>query len=80
MHPSDSEYSLQSFEKHGMIIGWIMTLDRLMRCGRDETKLSPRVLVNGKWRYYDPVEKNDFWWHRPVKKKNNIKTRFPSAP
>ena len=66
MYPSDSDYSLQSLEKHGMIMGWMMTLDRLMRCGRDETKLAPRVLVDGKWKSYDPVEKNDFWWYTPA--------------
>ena len=62
MYPSDSEYGLQSIQKHGMLLGWIMTMDRLMRCGRDETKLSPKVFVNGTWKYYDPVENNDFWW------------------
>ena len=62
MYPSDSEYSLQSIQKHGILKGYIMTMDRLMRCGRDETKLSPKVFVNGKWKYYDPVENNDFWW------------------
>lgn len=62
MYPSDSEYSLQSIQKHGMLAGWIMTMDRLMRCGRDETKLSPEVLINGKWKTDDPVEQNDFWW------------------
>jgi len=62
MYPSDSEYSLQSIQKHGMLVGWIMAMDRLMRCGRDETRLSPQVFINGKWKTYDPVEKNDFWW------------------
>ncbi|MES0446856.1 MAG: membrane protein insertion efficiency factor YidD [Desulfobacterales bacterium] len=62
MYPSDSEYSLQSIQKHGMLVGWAMAMDRLMRCGRDETRLSPAVFINGKWKTYDPVEKNDFWW------------------
>jgi putative component of membrane protein insertase Oxa1/YidC/SpoIIIJ protein YidD len=62
MYPSDSEYGLQSIQKHGMLTGWIMAMDRLMRCGRDETRLSPKILINGKWKYFDPVEKNDFWW------------------
>lgn len=75
MYPSDSEYSLQSLQKHGMLIGWIMTMDRLMRCGRDETKLSPGVFINGKWKTYDPVDKNDFWWNdkqKPSFPGNNI--------
>jgi putative component of membrane protein insertase Oxa1/YidC/SpoIIIJ protein YidD len=62
MYPSDSEYSLQSIQKHGMLVGWVMAMDRLMRCGRDETRLSPEIFINGKWKTYDPVEKNDFWW------------------
>jgi putative component of membrane protein insertase Oxa1/YidC/SpoIIIJ protein YidD len=62
MYPSDSEYGLQSIQKHGMLMGWIMAMDRLMRCGRDETRLSPEVLIDGKWKYFDPVENNDFWW------------------
>ena len=61
MYPSDSEYSLKSVRKHGLLKGWIMAMDRLMRCGRDEAHLSPKVLINGKWKIYDPLEKNDIW-------------------
>jgi len=64
MYPSCSEYSKESIKKHGIIIGWMMTCDRLMRCGRDETKLASKIFVNGKWKYYDPVGQNDFWWTR----------------
>jgi putative component of membrane protein insertase Oxa1/YidC/SpoIIIJ protein YidD len=64
MHPSCSEYSVQALEKHGVFVGWIMTCDRLMRCGRSEMKLAPTIYVNGKAKYYDPVEKNDFWWNK----------------
>ena len=64
MYPSCSEYSKQCFQKHGFFVGWMMTCDRLMRCGRDEMKLSPRVLVDGRWKYYDPVERNNFWWSK----------------
>jgi putative component of membrane protein insertase Oxa1/YidC/SpoIIIJ protein YidD len=62
MYPSDSEYGLQSIQKHGMLIGWIMAMDRLMRSGRDEIRLAPKILINGKWKSFDPVESNDFWW------------------
>ena len=61
MHPSCSNYSAQSFKKHGMVVGWVMTSDRLMRCGRDETKLSPKIFIHGEWKYFDPVSENDFW-------------------
>ena len=59
MYPSCSEYSRLSMERYGALKGWIMTMDRLMRCGRDETKSAPRIWVRGKMKYYDPVENND---------------------
>lgn len=71
MHPSCSEYSRQAVEKHGLAVGWAMTLDRLMRCGRDELKLAPMIYIDGTWKYYDPVENNDFWWgEREVEEEN----------
>lgn len=62
MYPTCSQYSLRCFEKHGSFIGWMMTCDRLYRCGRDELQLSPWITVNGEIRCYDPLENNDFWW------------------
>lgn len=62
MHPSCSEYTRQAMAQHGRIKGWLMAMDRLMRCGRDETRLAPTVRVNGQIKYYDPVGNNDFWW------------------
>ncbi|MFH1293489.1 MAG: membrane protein insertion efficiency factor YidD [Pseudomonadota bacterium] len=69
MYPPCSEYSIQCFERHGLFIGWVMTHDRLMRCGRDELKLSPSVIVEGKWKCIDPVGNNDFWWYENMDKK-----------
>ena len=63
MYPSCSAYSIQSFKKHGLFIGWVMTCDRLYRCGRDELRLSPEIIINGEYRCYDPLEANDFWWY-----------------
>ena len=63
MYPSCSEYSIRSFKKHGSLVGWIMTVDRLFRCGRDELRLSPQIILNGERRWHDPPESNDFWWH-----------------
>jgi putative membrane protein insertion efficiency factor len=62
MYPSCSRYSLQCLEKHGIVIGWVMTCDRLLRCGRDELRLSPEIIVNDERLCYDPLENNDFWW------------------
>jgi len=61
MHPTCSQYCIEAFKKHGTFLGWIMCSDRLMRCGRDENKLSDPVWIDGKKRTYDPVSHNDFW-------------------
>lgn len=62
MHPNCSAYGLSAIEKHGALVGWMMTFDRLIRCGLDETRLSPEVFVDGSWNYIDTLEQNDFWW------------------
>jgi len=63
MYPSCSHYIRQSIQKHGLLKGWIMATDRLVRDGRDEVKLSPPIWIGGKKYTYDPVENNDFWWY-----------------
>lgn len=68
MYPSCSHYASQVFEKHGAILGWIMTCDRLVRCGRDEAKISGKVFINNDELIYDPVAANDFWWFKKEKK------------
>ncbi len=62
MKPTCSSYSISAIKKHGALMGWIMTCDRLLRCGRDEVRLSKKSGVNGRRYSYDPVENNDFWW------------------
>jgi putative membrane protein insertion efficiency factor len=61
MYPTCSQYCIDAIKKHGPLAGWIMCSDRLMRCGRDETKVSAPVWINGEKRNYDPVSNNDFW-------------------
>ena len=61
MHPSCSAYSRQAIARYGFAKGWVMTVDRLMRCGRDELRWAPQVMVNGVLKAYDPVAGNDFW-------------------
>jgi len=62
-YPSCSSYSLQAFKKHGFLMGWIMTVDRLIHEGEEEKEVSPVVYHGGRWKIYDPVENNDFWWY-----------------
>jgi len=61
MYPSCSEYSRSALRKHGPVLGWFMACDRLIRCGRNELDYAPKIPVNGKWRYFDPLSANDFW-------------------
>ena len=62
MMPSCSTYARRAFRRHGALMGWIMTCDRLLRCGRDEKHLAPKVFINGRILIYDPLKSNDFWW------------------
>ncbi len=64
MIPSCSEYSIRCFKKHGFFAGYVMTFDRLIRCGHDELYLAPEVLTDHGQRCFDPVENNDFWWYK----------------
>jgi putative component of membrane protein insertase Oxa1/YidC/SpoIIIJ protein YidD len=68
MYPSCSRYASQTFKKHGPVLGWIMTCDRLVRCGRDEANVSMKIIVKNEQLIYDPVGANDFWWFEKEKK------------
>jgi putative membrane protein insertion efficiency factor len=65
MYPSCSEYAARALKKHGPVMGWIMTCDRLMRCGRSDARLAPEIRIQDRPRIYDPVSANDFWWFTP---------------
>jgi len=62
MHPTCSRYSVESIRKHGPVIGIVMTADRMMH-ELDEQDLAPLIRVGNRYRYFDPVENNDFWWY-----------------
>lgn len=61
MAPTCSTYCLQAIEKHGIFLGGLMTIDRLLH-ELDEMDVASLVLVGGEYRYHDPVWGNDFWW------------------
>lgn len=63
MYPATSAYSLESIQKHGPLMGTLLTCDRLLRAGRDELQLAPHIVIGGRAFSYDPVDANDFWWH-----------------
>ncbi len=63
MYPTASGYLGQAVAKHGMLVGMMMTADRLLH-EWDEQQRAPRIIKYGVSRAYDPVEANDFWWAR----------------
>ncbi len=80
MHPSCSAYTKEALEKHGFFLGWMMASDRLLRCGRDETKLAPPVFVDGTWKAYDPLEANVAWWATKEARVSALKADQASGP
>ncbi len=58
MSPSCSAYSAESIKKYGFIEGYLMTCDRLLRCGRDEVRLSPRIKIQDDFLCLDPPHEN----------------------
>ena len=65
MYPSCSHYAATVFDRHNAVTAWILTCDRLLRCGHDETRTAPQVYAAGRTRAYDPVAANTFWWRKP---------------
>lgn len=61
MYPTCSHYSIEAIEKHGLLIGIVMTCDRLIH-EANEMDYAPPVEGGDFLRYADPVENNDFWW------------------
>ena len=59
-YPTCAAYSKQAYQKHGAVLGTLMTVDRLFH-EADEYRFSPTVEVNGVQRLYDPVSANEFW-------------------
>jgi len=62
MYPTCSAYSMEAVKRHGFLIGFVMTADRLIH-ESNEMDLVPTILVGNRYRYYDPLSHNDFWWH-----------------
>ena len=54
MYPSCSRYGLAAVRKHGIFFGFLMTTDRLHRCGHDLFQYR-KVLIESRIKYYNPV-------------------------
>ena len=61
MHPSCSAYSIEAIRKHGAVVGFVMTADRLLH-ESNEMDHAPLIQKDGTLKYFDPVDNNDFWW------------------
>lgn len=53
-YPTCSQYTKQSIEKYGLLKGWVMGCDRLMRCNHD-LWVYQEVKVDGELKKFDPV-------------------------
>jgi putative membrane protein insertion efficiency factor len=62
-YPTCSQYGVEAIRKHGALVGTVMTIDRLIH-ESDEIRRVPVIRIYGSYRYYDPVENNDFWWNK----------------
>ena len=65
MYPSCSQYAATAFKEHTALTAWILTCDRLLRCGHSELHFAPKVYIKGKPYAYDPLFANTFWWQKP---------------
>jgi putative membrane protein insertion efficiency factor len=61
LYPTCSAYARQALQKHGALMGSVMTMDRLVQ-ELEVLRRAPRIRVHGHTRGYDPVEAHDFWW------------------
>ncbi|MBW2560377.1 MAG: membrane protein insertion efficiency factor YidD [Deltaproteobacteria bacterium] len=62
MYPTCASYSRQAVKKHGFLMGFFMTADRLIH-ENSEMQYAPLIKIGNSVRYYDPVSENDFWWY-----------------
>ena len=62
--PPCSQYAKEAIGRNGIFWGWIMTVDRLIHEGSEETQVSPMIFTGKGLKIYDPVFRNDFWWKK----------------
>jgi hypothetical protein len=74
-YPTCAAYSKEAYQKHGALMGTLMTVDRLFH-EADEPRFSPSVEVYGVGRIYDPVSANEFW-KRKDKDRAEVKSALP---
>jgi hypothetical protein len=66
-YPVCSAYARQAIDKHGLLLGSWLALDRLIH-ENDDLALGPWRIFEGQKRLYDPLSRNDFWLDAPGEK------------
>jgi putative membrane protein insertion efficiency factor len=61
-YPTCSAYSMQALRKHGPLVGFTMTADRVNRNHSNQDGYYPQIRKFGRVYLYDPVANNDFWF------------------
>lgn len=59
-YPVCSRYAQQAIERHGLWLGSLFMLDRLIH-EADDLRLGSWVRINGQKRLNDPLSRNDNW-------------------
>lgn len=60
--PVNSLYARRAVEKHGIMVGSLFTVDRLVRDWRESVFPAGTTFSENRWRYVDPLARNDFWY------------------
>lgn len=60
MYPTCSAYALEALDKHGPILGVMLTVDRLFHESDPREHRHP-IQFGDRVRFHDPLENNDFW-------------------
>ncbi len=61
MYPTCSQYGREAVKKHGALLGFIMSADRLMRDNGGVPQHYPLIIKFNRFFYFDPVSANDLW-------------------
>ncbi len=60
MAPTCSLYSHRALQEHGVLLGVLLTADRLLH-EADEPVHGHKIVIGGETYYYDPIEANTYW-------------------
>jgi len=61
MAPTCSLYARQAFQRHGAVLGFVLTAERLLH-EADERPLVRTITVGREKYYLDPLWANTYWW------------------